>query len=55
MFFFPMFWTVYIPIFAMILSIIGDRLIRSFRQIRGQPWMPAPVRLAELTRLSTST
>ena len=44
MFFFPMFWTVYIPIFAMILSIMGDRLIRSLRQIRTQASMPAPVR-----------
>ena len=42
MFFFPMFWTVYIPIFAMILSIIGDRLIRSLRHIRAHAWVPSP-------------
>jgi cytochrome c biogenesis factor len=44
MFFFPMFWTVYIPIFAMLLSILSDRLIRSLRHVRAHAWLPATVR-----------
>jgi hypothetical protein len=32
--FFPVFWTAYIPIVTIILSVVGDRLIRSLRQLR---------------------
>jgi hypothetical protein len=33
MFFFPMFWTVYIPILATVLSLVAEWLMRSLRQL----------------------
>ena len=35
--FFPVFWTAYIPIVTIILSVIGDRLIRS--SLRAHAWI----------------
>jgi len=33
--FFSVFWTAYITIVTIILSVVGDRLIRSLRQLRA--------------------
>jgi hypothetical protein len=42
MFVFPIFYlTVYIPLFATVLSFVGDRLVRSLRQINAHLWLPA--------------
>jgi len=38
--FFSIFWTAYIPIVTIILSVVGDRLIRSLRQLRTHAWIP---------------
>jgi len=41
MFVFPIFYlTVYIPLFAAILSFVGDRLVRSFHQLSAHVWVP---------------
>jgi hypothetical protein len=37
--FFPVFWIAYIPIVTIILSVVGDRLIRSLRQLRAHAWI----------------
>lgn len=37
--FFPVFWTAYIPIVTIILCVVGDRLIRSLRQLRAHAWI----------------
>jgi hypothetical protein len=37
--FLSVFWTAYIPIVTIILSVVGDRLIRSLRQLRAHAWI----------------
>ena len=42
MFVFPIFYlTLYIPLFTAILSFVGDRLVRSLRQMSAHLWLPA--------------
>jgi hypothetical protein len=42
MFVFPIFYlSLYIPLFATVLSFVGDRLVRSLCQISAHLWLPA--------------
>ncbi len=40
MFFFPIFWTAYIPFFIALLSVLVQSLIRSLRQMRTHASVP---------------
>jgi hypothetical protein len=37
--FFSVFWTAYIPITLIILSLVGERLKQSFREFRAHAWV----------------
>jgi hypothetical protein len=37
--FLSIFWTAYIPVVTIILSVVGDWLIRSLRQLRAHAWI----------------
>jgi hypothetical protein len=43
MFFFPIFWTAYIPFFIALISVLAQSLIRSFRQMRTHAHVPVPL------------
>ena len=45
--FLPIFWTAYIPIAIVMFSLVGQRLIRTLRQLRVNAWV------APLTRRPT--
>ena len=47
--FFSVFWTVYIPVVTIILSVVGEWLIRFFRQLRGHAWL-APSNRRRISR-----
>lgn len=45
--FLPIFWTAYIPIAIIMFSLVGQRLIRTLRQLRVDAWVaPLTLRLA---------
>ena len=42
--FFLVFWTAYIPITLIILSLVGEWLKQSFRELRVHAWVARPAR-----------
>jgi len=51
--FFSVFWTVYIPVVTIILCVVGEWLIRFFRQLRGHAWL-APSNRRRISRSNES-